>query len=152
MNLSKNPDVINWPSTHYVCIEKIGPFMETARQAWGELHQGLESIQKNNKTAAFLSLYQMKPEMVYRAGVSVETKPEKLPDGFKYVHFKGGKYSRFVLKGSYSQLPEACGRVFEMVKELKIPVRADFYIENYMNDPKITPEAELITEILIPTE
>jgi hypothetical protein len=38
-----------------------------------------------------------------------------------------------------------------MVKEQQIPVRDDFYLENYVNDPKTTPEAQLVTEILIPT-
>jgi effector-binding domain-containing protein len=31
-------------------------------------------------------------------------------------------------------------------------VRDDFAIENYMNDPRATPEDQLITHILIPTE
>jgi DNA gyrase inhibitor GyrI len=30
-------------------------------------------------------------------------------------------------------------------------LRPDFAIEHYCKDPKTTPEAELITEILIPT-
>jgi effector-binding domain-containing protein len=29
-------------------------------------------------------------------------------------------------------------------------VRDDFAIENYMNDPRVTPEDQLITHILIP--
>jgi len=48
-------------------------------------------------------------------------------------------------------LPEASGRVFEMVEEKKIQMRDDFCIENYANDPRTTPEEQLITEILIPT-
>jgi len=38
-----------------------------------------------------------------------------------------------------------------MVTEQKIQVRDDFNIENYVNDPKTTPEDQLITEILVPT-
>jgi DNA gyrase inhibitor GyrI len=38
-----------------------------------------------------------------------------------------------------------------MVGEQVIQVRDDFFIENYANDPRTTPEAELITQILIPT-
>ena len=45
-------------------------------------------------------------------------------------------------------LPEACGRVFLIVAEKKIPQRDDFCIENYVNDPRTTPEDQLITEIL----
>lgn len=90
--------------------------------------------------------------MVYRAGVAVEKKPANLPPGFKYEEFNGGKYSRFVLTGSYSQLPEACGRVFGIVKQTQIPVDNNYFIENYVNDPQTTPEEKLITEILIPTK
>ena len=35
--------------------------------------------------------------------------------------------------------------------EKKLPLRDDYFIENYVNDPRTTPEAELITEILVPT-
>jgi hypothetical protein len=38
-----------------------------------------------------------------------------------------------------------------MVSDQKIPLRDDFNIENYVNDPRTTPEAELVTQILIPT-
>jgi effector-binding domain-containing protein len=42
--------------------------------------------------------------------------------------------------------------VFGIVAEKKIPVRAGFNIENYVNDPRVTPEDEVMTEILFPTE
>jgi len=29
--------------------------------------------------------------------------------------------------------------------------REDFFVENYVNDPRTTPEDQLITEILAPT-
>ena len=36
MNLSEEPEIVNWPESHYVFIEKVGPFMNTAPQAWQE--------------------------------------------------------------------------------------------------------------------
>jgi effector-binding domain-containing protein len=69
----------------------------------------------------------------------------------EYTLFEGGKYSRFVLTGSYSNLPEASGRVFEIVSEKKIRLREDYCIENYVNDPRTTPEEQWVTEILLPT-
>jgi DNA gyrase inhibitor GyrI len=74
-----------------------------------------------------------------------------LPAPLRYEEFAGGKYSRFVLRGPYSNLPMACGRVFEIVEKTKLQRRDDFCIEHYANDPKTTPEDQLITEILIPT-
>ncbi len=97
-----------------------------------------------------MSLYKVGPK-IYRAGVSLAAPPKNLPEGLAYAKFKGGKYSRFVLRGPYSDLPEACGRVFEIVSEEDIQMREDFCIENYMTDPRVTPEEKAITEILIPT-
>lgn len=152
MNLTEKPDFINWPACHYVFIEKIGPFQNTAAKAWQELNQKREELLQNSKIQAMMSLYKINPTMIYRAGAQVESKPDKLPAGFSYEKFEGGKYARFVLTGSYAQLPEACGKVFEIVKQMNLKVREGFFIENYVNDPKTTPEDKLITEILVPTE
>ncbi len=97
-----------------------------------------------------MSLYKVGPKL-YRAGVSLAAEPKNLPEKLTYEKFRGGKYSKFVLTGSYANLPEASGRVFEMVSEKKIQMREDFCIENYANDPRTTPEDQLVTEILIPT-
>jgi len=152
MKLTEKPDFVNWPAIHYVFVESIGPFMETAPAAWQTLHKHVEEIGRQGKINGYLSLYKMEPQMMYRAGLALDIKPEKIPPGFKYERFEGGKYARFVLTGSYSQLPEACGRVFQTVKETKLPVENNFFIENYVNDPRVTPEEQLITEILIPTK
>lgn len=151
MKLTETPKIVTWPATHYVYIEKKGPFPETAMKAWQELHQNLGDVLSQAQATGYLSLYRIKPEMVYRAGVALNKKPEKLPAGYQYTNFPGGKYASFTLTGPYSQLPEACGKVFEMVEKTKMPVRDDFYIENYVNDPRTTPESELLTEIQIPT-
>ena len=150
LNLTQKPEVITWPETHYVFIEKIGPFQNTAAQAWKELHELVPVISEHNKITGYTSLYKVGPQ-IYLAGVSVAAEPQNLPEGLRYSKFKGGKYSRFVLTGPYSNLPEASGRVFQMVADQKIKVRDDFNLENYVNDPRTTPEAELITQILVPT-
>ncbi len=149
-NLTQVPDIVTWPETHYVFIEKIGPFQNTAAQAWKDLHQLVPRISEHNKITGYLSLYKVEPK-IYRAGVSLAGGPKNLPAGLEYTKFEGGKYSRFVLTGPYSDLPEACGRVFEIVSETKIRIRGDYCIENYANDPRTTPEQQLVTEILIPT-
>ena len=88
--------------------------------------------------------------MLYRAGVGLAAEPQNLPAGLQYAKFPGGKYARFTLTGPYNNLPEASGRVFDMIKDQKLPVRDDFNIENYVNDPRTTPASDLITQILIP--
>jgi DNA gyrase inhibitor GyrI len=150
MKLTEIPEIVMWPEIHYVYIEKIGPFQNTASQAWQNVHQLVPKVLEHNKIAGYTSLYKVGPQ-IYRAGVSVEAAPNNLPTGLEYTKFKGGKYSRFVLTGPYSDLPAASGRVWQIVAETKIPLRDDFAIENYTTDPRITPEPELITEILVPT-
>jgi effector-binding domain-containing protein len=144
MKLTQEPEIVTWPEMHYVFIEKIGPFQDTAPQAWQEVHPLASAISEHNKIAGYMSLYKVGPK-IYRAGLALAAEPANLPANLKYEKFKGGKYSKFVLTGSYANLPEACGRVFE------IQMRDDFCTENYANDPRTTPEDQLITEILIPT-
>jgi effector-binding domain-containing protein len=150
MKLTQEPEIVNWRETHYVFIEKVGPFQNTAPQAWQELHPLIPAVSEHNKVTGYMSLYKVGPQ-VYRAGVSLAAEPENLPANLKYEKFRAGKYSRFVLTGSYANLPEASGRVFEIVAEKKIQMRDDYCIENYANDPRTTPEEQLITQILIPT-
>lgn len=150
MNLNEKPEVATWPETHYVFVEKVGPFMQTAGQAWTEVHGYIPAISKKNQVVGYTSLYKMGPK-IYRAGFAVTAPPVDLPDGLHYEKFPGGKYTRFVLTGPYTQLPQATGRAWAIAEEKKIPLRDDFAIENYVNDPRTTPEEQLVTEILLPT-
>jgi DNA gyrase inhibitor GyrI len=150
MNLTEVPDIVTWPETHYAFIERIGPFQSTAAQAWKDVHQLVPRISEHNKITGYMSLYKVEPK-IYRAGVTLAAGLKNLYEGLQYSKLKGGKYSRFVLTGPYAHLPEACGRVFAIVSETKIQLRDDYCIENYVNDPRSTPEEQLVTEILIPT-
>jgi effector-binding domain-containing protein len=150
IKLNLEPTIVSWPETHYVFLERIGPFQNTAEQAWQELHKLIPAISEHNQVTGYLSLYKMGPN-IYRAGVALAAEPNHLPENVKYEKFRGGKYSRFVLTGPYSGLPEASGRVYETVSRRKIELRDDFSIENYINDPRTTPEDQLVTEILVPT-
>jgi effector-binding domain-containing protein len=149
MNLIETPVIVTWPETHYVFLEKIGPFQNTAPAAWQTLQQFVPAISEHNKVTGYMSLYKVGPK-IYRAGVSVAAAPQQLPDSVAYEKFKGGKYMKFVLTGPYSDLPKASGRVSEIIAEKKIQMRDDYCIENYANDPRTTPEDKLITEILVP--
>jgi DNA gyrase inhibitor GyrI len=150
MGLSETPDVIDIPDMHYLFLEAKGPFQETARKVWGDFHKNFAAVLSNGINGT-LSLYQVSPEMIYRAGASLKAEPTSIPSGFRYEKVKGGKYTRFSLTGSYAQLPEASGRVHAYIREKQLPLRPAYFIERYMNDPSKTPEAELLTEILVPT-
>jgi DNA gyrase inhibitor GyrI len=150
MNLTLEPEEVTWPDTHYVFLERVGPFMKTAPQAWQEMHALEPLISESNQITGAMSLYRMGPD-TYRAGYILDAPAKALPKELTYEKVPGGKYSRFVLTGSYSNLPQASGRVWEWVSKNNLMVRPDFAIENYANDPKATPEEKLITEILVPT-
>jgi DNA gyrase inhibitor GyrI len=150
LRLTEVPAVVTWPETHYVFIEKVGPFLNTAPQAWQQMHPLVPRVLDQNKITGYMSLYKVAPQ-IYRAGVALAAAPKDLPEGLAYEKFPGGKYSRFVLTGPFSNLPAACGRVFQIVAATKIPLRDDFGIENYVSDPRTTPEEQLVTEILVPT-
>ncbi len=150
MNLSEEPQIVNWPATHYVFVERAGPFMKTAPEAWQAAYSLRALLEEQNQISGHMSLYRMGPN-VYRAGFKLAAEPVNLPQGLKYELFEGGVYSRFVLAGPYSDLPAATGRVFEIVSKKNLMLRSDFCIENYANDPRTTSEEQLITEILIPT-
>jgi len=151
MNLVEEPEIVQWPETHYVYIERVGPFVENAGQAWQSAHQLAPALRQNNQVTKYMSLYKRGPK-IYRAGFALASEPKDLPAGLTYEKFKGGKYSRFVLTGPYTDLPAASGRVFELVAEQGIGMRDEFCIENHVTDPSTTPADRNVTEILIPTE
>lgn len=150
MNLNEHPELISRPDMHYVFVERTGPFMQNAGAAWQEAHKLVQALRENNRVTGYMALYKIGPK-IYRAGFSIEAAPVKLPEGLKYEKIPGGKYARFVLTGPYTDLPKASGRVWEIVGETKLDVRDDFAIENYVNDPTVTPPEQLVTHILIPT-
>lgn len=150
LQLTEEPEITTWARTHYVFIEKIGAFQNAAPEAWNRLHSLTSEISQHNTITGYMSLYKMGPR-IYRAGVSLDAKPKNLPEGLQYENFQGGKYSRFVLTGPFSNLPAASRRVFEIVSERDIQLRDDYCIEHYVSDPRTTPEEQLITEILVPT-
>jgi effector-binding domain-containing protein len=150
MNLTEIPEIVQWEETHYVFIEKVGPFMKTAPMSWQELHSTISAISENNQITKYFAQYKIGPQ-IYRAGVALAAPPVQLPEGLRYVELRGGKYSCFVLTGSFAQLPDASRRAWEIAGELNIPLREEFAIENYVNDPRTTREEDLRTEILLPT-
>ena len=114
MNLTEKPEIVAWPKTHYVFVERVGPFQTNAPEAWKNLHTVVSGIAAHNQITKYMSLYKIGPK-VYRAGVALAAPPVKLPEGLDTTEFSGGKYSRFVLTGPYSDLGRASGRVIEII-------------------------------------
>lgn len=151
MSLNRIPEIVYWEKTHYVFVEKVGPFNETAPKCWKELHALVSTIASKNKIEKYFTEYKVGPQAVYRAGVSVAEAPVDLPAGVRYELLPGGKYCRFRYVGPYTGLPVISGEVWSHVREKEIAVRDGFAVEHYVNNAETTPESELVTEILIPT-
>lgn len=152
MNLTATPDVVSFSPKLIVYVEKVGPFMKTARAAWEEVLAQMPNVENQVQVLGTMAIFQMKPELIYRAAIVVDAKPETLPAGTQFMEFAGGKYSKFTLRGSYMQLPSAWGSTMANVEKLKIQTADHFYVENYANSPKVTAEEDLITELMIPTK
>eukprot|EP01038_Epipyxis_sp_PR26KG_P014286 gene14286-19166_t len=148
MNLMEIPDQIDFLDMHYLYLESGGPFSESAPALWKNFHTNYFAYLKSNDEnpiSKVCSLYKTTPEYIYRAGVSLVNAPPEIPVGLS-------RYACFTLTGPYMHLPKACERVFELVEKLNLQKRDSFYVENYVNDPSITPENELQTQILIPIQ
>lgn len=145
------PEPVQFPAAYYVFIEKRGNIPANAPQAWNELHATLPTVAEHNQITGYMSLYRI-DEGIYRAGVALSAPPQQLPAGLKYERFAGGRYRKFILRGSYARLGPATTQATRMVQEKKIRLRDGFNIENYVNDPRTTPEDQLITEIMFPVD
>jgi biotin carboxylase/predicted transcriptional regulator YdeE len=149
MNRAESTVIATWPSTHDVFLERIGPFYETAPAAWKGLHARAVALRQHNEICGAMALYRVEGQ-VYRAGFALASAPRHWPEALRYKLLPGGTFKRFILTGPYSDLPEATGRVWQLVTRQCLALRNDFAIENYVNNPNATPAEDLVTEILIP--
>lgn len=156
VNLTPKFDVVTRPLTHYVFLEKQGPFAEVAPPAWNELFPLINGQIDQTQIVGYLGLSTIdkskigEEAMIYEAGLAVASPPDKMPKGLQYKKVKPGKYARFRLTGPYSQIWAAFSQIFKTLGDSKVPLRQEFCIENYLNDPKVTPESDLLTELLVP--
>jgi AraC family transcriptional regulator len=156
MNLTLKPEVITRPSIHFLYVEKAGIFQEVAMPTWYELIPIVDQKLEREKITEFLGFSIMdantkdEASMFYDAGVAMAEKPASVPKGLKYKHVEGGKYAKFVLIGATSGVWAAFEKIFRVLAENKIKLRDGACIENYLSNPEVVPEAELVTELLVP--
>jgi AraC family transcriptional regulator len=155
VNLASEFEAVSRPATHYTFLEVRGPFPEVAPPLWNDLMPILQRIDPQS-IREYLGLSGMdsskagEDAMIYQAGVSLTEKPAQLPATMRYRHVPGGKYARFLLTGPFTQIWPAFDQAFKLLAAAKTSLRPEFCVENYLNDPRTTPEAELKTELLIP--
>jgi AraC family transcriptional regulator len=156
LNMNLKPETISRPAAHFIYLERRGPFAEIAPPTWNEMFKLLFPKISHDQITDFLGLSGMdktkqgEEVMIYQAGVCLAAKPAEIPKGMQYKKLDGGKYAMFLLTGPYSQIWIAFSQIFRALAESKTPLREGFCIENYINDPKTTPEDQLQTQILMP--
>jgi effector-binding domain-containing protein len=149
INLTTEPEIVTRPSIHYLYIEKTGDIPANAAGAWHEAEKFAAQIASVGQIVGACALYKCGPD-VYRAGYVLSERPASIPEGLSYEEVPGGRFTKLVLHGPYSQLPQATSRAFQVVAEKQIPLRDGFNIENYVTEPRTTPQEQSITEILFP--
>lgn len=156
MNLTENFEIVTRPITHYVFLEKHGPFAEVAPPTWDEMFPLIASQVDPKRITEFLGLSGVdrsklgEDSMIYQAGVAVSEPPSSPLKGLQYRTIEAGKYARFVLIGPYNHIWPAFDHIFKKLAENTVELREECCIENYLNDPKVTPEDQLQTELLLP--
>lgn len=155
-NLTSTPEIIDYPTTPLVYVEKTGPFMEKAPLAWQEFWMiagpQLDKSLITNMTglSRIDNTKQGDEAFIYQAGVMVKDKPAALPQGLHYRLLPGARFACFLLTGPYMQLIQAYPAAIEHTLKAGHSLRDDFFMEIYLNTPLDTPEADLKTQIFVP--
>jgi len=146
LNLSTKHEVVSRPAFHYVYLQKTGPFAEVAPSTWDEFSRLSGGQIRPEEVRAVLGLSGIDKDkkgegaMIYQAGFGIAAKPATIPKGLQYKEIGAGKYARFLLTGPYSHISPALSQVFRALSEDSVPLREDYCVENYLNDPRNTPE------------
>jgi AraC family transcriptional regulator len=157
MNLTENFEIATRPTTHYVFLEKRGPFAEVAPPTWDEMFPLMAKQVDHKRIKEYLGLsgfdrtWLGEDAMIYQAGVAVSEPPASALQQLQYRKIEGGTYARFLLIGPYPHIWSAFDSIFKKLAERNVELREEYCIENYLNDPKVTPEDQLRTELLVPT-
>lgn len=156
MNLTKKPELVTRNLMHLLYVEKSGIFKEVAMPTWFELIPIVDKKVDKSTITEYIGMSLMdantqdEASMYYDAGVAVNQKPSIVPKGLKYKQVTGGKYAKFILVGPTSGVWAAFDNIYKILAEEKIQLRDGACIENYLSNPEIVPEHELVTELLVP--
>ena len=151
LNLTHEPETIDFPAAHYVFIERVGTHSyqrSASLEDCRTLRRQTRPVQPNHRSCRILQT--RLGESIVQVSSSPLHQPI-FPLSLTYEKLAGGKYARFTLTGPFDRLPEANTRAFGIVAEKNIALRDDFNIEHYLTDPANTPADQNVTAILFPT-
>lgn len=137
MGLSKSEKRVEHPASHYIYVEKIGPFQETAMKAWQEFHQLFKENSKNFKIAGAMAQFKIEPKMIYRAGYMLSEKPTELPKELSYTKTDPTSYVCFKYLGSYDGLGEAWGEAMAEAEKKRSKLLLRFTLKTMSTIPRL---------------
>ena len=157
--IDMKPEIIEIGDTKVICARKTGSYTEAAPEAWGKLMKFAYSNKLMNKNLRMIGISHDDPNITepnhirYDACIDVEANIE-LEDDLRKHAVSGGKYAKFLHKGSYESFPETYSYIFnEWLPESNHELRDEPCFEIYLNkDPRRTKPENLKTEICIPIE
>jgi len=152
INLDMNLEVITREATTiYSYASKDATFKDAAQVAWQEFLPIVSSTKEDLSQSEFLGVGEMDGEnCLYKAAISIPTNKDAIVSGLTKEDIPSSKYAKFILKGSYDGIWIAFDKAFKFVNESEYEIGEAPSLELYLNDPSVTPESELLTEILIP--
>lgn len=158
MNLEMNdqPELVERQACHAISVVGEGPFAETAPGVWDQLFARVDFASHVTEQTEFLGLSRVEardgqpPRNVYHAAFTTTDAIEL--DGCVAVTVPGGRYLQWTLKGAYKNIWPAFHRVLRLAHESEHELRDEPCLEIYLNNPAETPEAELLTALLVPIQ
>lgn len=156
LNMELSPSIVKRKKTTIYTCEEIGDdFKVIAPKAWEKFLPIFNAIDEDFNHSEFFGVGSMNKSesstvCSYKAAFSLPTNPnfqikelikEELPDM---------KYACFLLTGSHENVWLAFEKAFEYIVKSDFELEDSPCLENYLDDPSITPQSELRTEILIP--
>lgn len=152
INMEMKPEVVSREETIvYGIAAKDSSFNDAAQIAWQEFLQVVPTLKEDLSQSEFLGVGEiLNNNCSYMAAISIPT--NKNPEIGKLVKqtIPAARYAKFLLKGSYEGIWYAFDKAFKFINESEFEIGEAPALELYLNDPSITPEEELLTEILIP--
>ena len=158
MDASKlsNYEILDFPASNFAYLEAIGPFLVTAPTTWRSFYPISQEVVPKEaiKYMAGLSLIDESKsgdeKYIYQAGLFLNEGAGTEFPGLRFREIPSGKFARFHLYGTYSQLPHAYPLAISRLMENGIELRKEFSMEIYLNTPGNAKEEDLVTDIYLP--
>ncbi len=156
LNFELEPEIVQRDSKKILFVEDEGLFEEIAPLVWQKFLSKITQSPYMEKATEFLGISYVEAsdlgtsKYTYRAAIAIPELFDGVELSLASADLAGGRYAKFTLKGPYTGVWPAFKKAFAWLNEHDYELADGPCLENYLNDPNITPEDDLLTEIIIP--